>query len=448
MNDSNQSLERLNYYNGQRLEAADFRLEQAFHMQVRRELNKWLYTYGIASGLDVIKNPNDKHSVIVNPGLAIDKEGREIILLEPCTVSVRGRPSKPDEAVFGNYVVIEYAEEPVARVEDGCAVPPAKGKESCTLKWNGASRIRMKPALSMQNNWPGGNDEERKIVLAQLELDESCEVRAIRKGVRKYANAARALRTRLISIEGEKDIDNNNSKYIYFHIDGDYPERVLLYLYGDRFSTLYYTEMGSHTHDGTITVEQETHDFSHQHRISEGESDSSGGHEHGIRVNETEIAGVDTDESVGEGTGIIISAGEHTHTLQELSTDAAGEVWTHGHETSVATSDTGTSDRAVRPGDSLTYIDDLQISIDGVNVTAEILAKLNDRDGAGTWDKLGNGRRGHRFVIDRTTPSQITGGTGAIDLTTLNVDLSKGQHEIRLSVGSGGGQVHYNLYVE
>ena len=33
-------LDRLNYFNGQRLEATDFRAEQAYHMAVRRALNR------------------------------------------------------------------------------------------------------------------------------------------------------------------------------------------------------------------------------------------------------------------------------------------------------------------------------------------------------------------------------------------------------------------------
>jgi hypothetical protein len=32
-------LERLNYFNGQRLQAGDFKLEQDYHMRVRRWLN-------------------------------------------------------------------------------------------------------------------------------------------------------------------------------------------------------------------------------------------------------------------------------------------------------------------------------------------------------------------------------------------------------------------------
>lgn len=58
-------LERLNYYNGQRLEASDFKTEQEYHIRTRRWLNKSLYTAGIARGLEVrsYKDQDDKKSI-------------------------------------------------------------------------------------------------------------------------------------------------------------------------------------------------------------------------------------------------------------------------------------------------------------------------------------------------------------------------------------------------
>src|SRR3954462_15690854 len=67
-------VERLNYYNGQRLEASDLKLEQEYHIRVRRWLNKSLYSAGIARGLEVRDqkkvDPNDPSApvVVVGPG--------------------------------------------------------------------------------------------------------------------------------------------------------------------------------------------------------------------------------------------------------------------------------------------------------------------------------------------------------------------------------------------
>jgi len=44
-------LERLNYYNGQRLEASDLKVEQEYHIRVRRWLNKSLPTWRRGSSI-------------------------------------------------------------------------------------------------------------------------------------------------------------------------------------------------------------------------------------------------------------------------------------------------------------------------------------------------------------------------------------------------------------
>ena len=99
-------IERLNYFNGQRLEASDFRAEQDYFIGVRRWLNRTLYQPGIASGLEVEVSSTDPHSVIVHAGLALDAQGREIILQADTTVLARGVPTGATGLVFGNYLVI------------------------------------------------------------------------------------------------------------------------------------------------------------------------------------------------------------------------------------------------------------------------------------------------------------------------------------------------------
>ena len=62
---SEQPISRVNYFNGQRLEAADFRAEQDYQIAVRRKLYSALYSVGIVQGLEVTKHPTDQHKVIV-----------------------------------------------------------------------------------------------------------------------------------------------------------------------------------------------------------------------------------------------------------------------------------------------------------------------------------------------------------------------------------------------
>src|SRR5574342_291388 len=107
-------IERLNYFNGLRLEAGDLKVEQEYHMRVRRWLNKSLFSAGIAEGLEVRPNPGNPQQILVSPGLALDAEGREIILLEEEAVDVKGKASPREGQVDGNYLTIQYREETLA----------------------------------------------------------------------------------------------------------------------------------------------------------------------------------------------------------------------------------------------------------------------------------------------------------------------------------------------
>src|SRR5687768_10799673 len=213
MNDSDDDrLDRLNYYNGQRLEADDFRQEQQYHIFVRRALNRSLYSDGIAAGLEVTAKEGDLHKVVVSPGLALDQLGREIILREEAEVQVMGTPSEVEGEVFGNYVCLADQEEKTSELEDRCAM--AAGGKGVTRTWGGPSRIRAGATLSIRPSWPSA--AEKQVVLAQLELDKNCAIRDVHTFVRKYAAAAPKAAVHPFALEGEADIDPDNSKKIYF----------------------------------------------------------------------------------------------------------------------------------------------------------------------------------------------------------------------------------------
>jgi hypothetical protein len=71
-------IKRPNYFNSQFLQEKDFQEEQAYHIKMRRLLNQRLYNWGIAYGLEVQRVSNSEVSIA--PGMAIDREGREIFL--------------------------------------------------------------------------------------------------------------------------------------------------------------------------------------------------------------------------------------------------------------------------------------------------------------------------------------------------------------------------------
>jgi hypothetical protein len=75
-------IERLDFFNGQRLFAEDLQTLDGFNRQMRWLHNLSLHTFGIGSGFAVQGAPGDREVAIL-PGYAIDREGREIILLVP-----------------------------------------------------------------------------------------------------------------------------------------------------------------------------------------------------------------------------------------------------------------------------------------------------------------------------------------------------------------------------
>jgi hypothetical protein len=99
-------IKRLNYFKHQFLRASDFIDEQKYHTDMRRRHNRMLHTWGIAgSGLKVTF-AQGATAVSVSPGMAVDSQGREIVLTEDRPVELSGFP-----AGAALYVTIAYAEK-------------------------------------------------------------------------------------------------------------------------------------------------------------------------------------------------------------------------------------------------------------------------------------------------------------------------------------------------
>jgi hypothetical protein len=99
MNGSSQipQIERLDFFNGQRLFAEDLQTLDGFNRRMRWLHNSSLHDFGIGSGF-VVRAERGDREVAIAPGYAIDNEGREIILLLPRVEPV---PPVADDG-FGN----------------------------------------------------------------------------------------------------------------------------------------------------------------------------------------------------------------------------------------------------------------------------------------------------------------------------------------------------------
>ena len=146
---------RLKYYNGQFLRQEDFIEEQAYHLDRLRRHLRQLHTPGIAEGLTVTADVGDSE-VTVQPGTAIDNEGRPIVLVAPRTVSVGTAVGKPV------LVVITYRERP--------AVPATVGDEKDT-RWLEDPEVEVIPES-------GAPPTDLHIRLARLHLDSESRIEA------------------------------------------------------------------------------------------------------------------------------------------------------------------------------------------------------------------------------------------------------------------------------
>jgi hypothetical protein len=125
-------IERLNYYEGEFLGAADFAAEQEYHRDMRRRHNVGQHTWGIVSGLDLVEIPNGATTasgapevdIYIQPGMAVDGFGREIVALNKTQLTqdlfapyFDSNPAAPPKTM---YVWISYGQVMLQPPADVC----------------------------------------------------------------------------------------------------------------------------------------------------------------------------------------------------------------------------------------------------------------------------------------------------------------------------------------
>src|ERR1700730_14740493 len=141
---------RIRYFAGQLLTAADFQEEQQYLIRMRHRQNQALHASGVVQGLAVAVS-TDASAIVIEPGLAIDRKGRELEL--PASVVLKiGNQNGP------RYVIAEYTE----RETDPVPSPTDSGRTT-------ASRIE--EGLSIRLSAEETSDDG--VVLARLVLDST-----------------------------------------------------------------------------------------------------------------------------------------------------------------------------------------------------------------------------------------------------------------------------------
>ena len=118
-------IERLQFFNGQRLFAPDLQGIEAFNREMRWLHNKSLHQPGIGSGFAVYGKKGDRQ-VTIGTGYAIDALGREIVLTESHVESVPPVAAEPDgKSVFYD-LTISYPDDSEleeAETREGVCLP-------------------------------------------------------------------------------------------------------------------------------------------------------------------------------------------------------------------------------------------------------------------------------------------------------------------------------------
>jgi hypothetical protein len=101
------TVKRLNYFDHQFLRRQDFADEQAYHLAQRRTHNRLLHTPGVAGGLE-LKLASGGRQLVVGEGVAVDAQGREIVLAAD-SAPIDLAPSAGKTV----YVTLAYAEREI-----------------------------------------------------------------------------------------------------------------------------------------------------------------------------------------------------------------------------------------------------------------------------------------------------------------------------------------------
>lgn len=130
-------IERLQFFNGQRLFASDLQGVEAFNREMRWLHNSSLHQAGVGDGLAANGKKGDRE-VTIGPGYAIDARGREIVLTRTHTQQVPPVAGGPDGKPVLYDLTVSYPEDSdleEAETREGICLP------------RGVIRLREKPVF-------------------------------------------------------------------------------------------------------------------------------------------------------------------------------------------------------------------------------------------------------------------------------------------------------------
>jgi hypothetical protein len=193
--DETASVERLQFFNGQRLFAEDLQAIEAFQREMRWLHNLSLHQPGIGNGFAVTGERDDRE-VHIGPGYAIDARGREIVLTRERTEPIPPVDAEPGgQSVFFDLAVSYPSDDLLEEAEtrEGICLPRGvvRLREDPVLCW-----VRLKRDDS-DNLYPSDPvlakdvEDGLRIVIARAEV-LACRLRQpVSVAVRRSARPAR-----------------------------------------------------------------------------------------------------------------------------------------------------------------------------------------------------------------------------------------------------------------
>lgn len=148
--------ERIAFFDGQLLTASVFRADQRYFEQLIAERHAALHSAGIVRGLTLSLTVGPKNAVNVNPGMAIDDQGRPLFLDKPKSLDLGHRRGTE------LYVLLALAERP----------DPASA--SSQYEAQGFKRFLLEPRIKLVEK--GEAQREASIVLGKLTIDDDGKV--------------------------------------------------------------------------------------------------------------------------------------------------------------------------------------------------------------------------------------------------------------------------------
>jgi hypothetical protein len=111
MSNLQEGFKRINFFKGFFTQAEDWQQGQNYHIEKNKLHNRYLHTPGIVFGcLDDLNVVAKKNGTVISiePGCAIDSEGRELYLSAQKQIKINPQSYRPPTTV---YVIIKYSEE-------------------------------------------------------------------------------------------------------------------------------------------------------------------------------------------------------------------------------------------------------------------------------------------------------------------------------------------------